>query len=164
RNELEITDAIQYLIDNNFKVGSEIVRGWWKDTGKPEDIIEVNQLILDELEPYNKGIMEGSVIKGKVAIGKNTVIKESMIKGPVIVGKNCKIGPNTYIGPYASIGDNCEIVNGEIESSIIMDGTKINCNKKIVDSLIGKEAKILERNQLPKGHRFVIGDHSEIEI
>lgn len=166
RCELEITDAIQYLIENGFKVDSDIVSGWWKDTGKPEDIIEVNQLVLDELEPYNKGVLEGEVtIKGRVGIGENTVIKSaSVIKGPVIIGKNCKIGPDTYIGPYTSIGDGCEIINGEIESSIIMDGAKINCNKKIVDSLIGKEVKICERSQLPKGNRFIIGDNSEVEI
>ncbi|UZE92313.1 MAG: glucose-1-phosphate thymidylyltransferase [Methanosarcinales archaeon] len=166
RDELEITDAIQYLIDNNLKVNSEIVTGWWKDTGKPEDIIEANQLVLDELEPYNRGVLEDKVIiKGRVSIGENTVIKSgSVIKGPVIIGKSCKIGPNTYIGPYTSIGDNCEVINGEIESSIIMDGTKINCNKKIVDSLIGKEVKISDRDQLPKGHRLVIGDSSQVEL
>lgn len=166
RNELEITDAIQYLIENGFKVHSEIVSGWWKDTGKPEDIIEANQLVLDELEPYNRGVLEDEiVIKGRVGIEENTVIKSgSVIKGPVIIGKNCKIGPNTYIGPYTSIGDNCEIINGEIESSIIMDGAAINCNKKIVDSLIGKDVKIFERKELPKGNRFVIGDNSEVEV
>ena len=166
RNELEITDAIQYLIENGFKVHSDIVSGWWKDTGKTEDIIEVNQLLLDELEPYNKGVIEDEVtIKGRVGIGESTVIKTaSVIKGPVIIGKNCKIGPNTYVGPYTSIGDNCEIINGEIESSIIMDGAKINCSKKIVDSLIGKDVKIFERNELPKGNRFIIGDNSAVEI
>jgi len=166
RDELEITDAIQYLIENNFKVNSEIVTGWWKDTGKPEDIIEANQLVLGELEPYNGGVLEDKVIiRGRISIGEDSVIKGgSVIKGPVIIGKSCKIGPNTYIGPYTSIGNNCEIINGEIESSIIMDGAKINCNKKIVDSLIGREVKISDRDQLPKGHRFVIGDSSEVEI
>jgi glucose-1-phosphate thymidylyltransferase len=166
RNELEITDAIQYLIENGFKVYSEIVSGWWKDTGKPEDIIEANQLVLDELEPYTRGVLDdGVVIKGRVGIGENTVIKSgSVIKGPVIIGKNCKIGPNTYIGPYTSIGDNCGIINGEIESSIIMDGTTINCSKKIVDSLIGKGVKIFERKELPKGNRLVIGDNSAVEV
>lgn len=163
RNELEITDAIQYLIEKGFKVHSETVDGWWKDTGKPEDIIEANQLVLDELEPYNEGTMEDSTIKGRVGVGENTAINKSTIKGPVIIGRNSKI-VNTYIGPYTSIGDNCEIINGEIECSIVMDGAKINCNKKIVDSLIGKGVKISERDQLPKGHRFVIGDDSEVEI
>jgi glucose-1-phosphate thymidylyltransferase len=166
RNELELTDAIQYLIENGFKVHSDVVKGWWKDTGKPEDILEANLLILDDLEPYNKGTIEKKVmIKGRVGIGENTIIKDgSVIKGPVIIGKNCSIGPNTYVGPYTSIGDNCEVVNGEVEYSIIMDGTKINCSKKIVDSLIGKDVKIFEGKELPKGNRFVIGDNSLIEI
>ncbi len=164
RGELEITDAIQWLLEHNFKIHSDIVTGWWKDTGKPEDIIEVNQLILAELESYNKGTLKNSVIRGRVGIGKNTLIENSTIKGPVIIGKNCKIGPDTYIGPYTSIGDDCQIINGEIESSIVINGAKICCKKKIVDSLIGKDVKILERSQLPRGYKFVIGDNSEVEI
>jgi len=164
RGELEITDAIQYLIENGFKVHSETVTGWWKDTGKPEDIIEANQLILDDLTPYNKGTLKDSTIKGRVAIGKRSIIEKSVIKGPCIIGENCHIGPDTYIGPYTSIGNNCRIINGEIESSIIMDGTEIFCKKKIVDSLIGKDVKIKERTDLPKGQRFIIGDSSEVEV
>jgi len=164
REELEITDAIQYLLENGFKVYSETVTGWWKDTGKPEDIIEVNQLILDELTPYNKGTLKNSIIKGRVAIDEGSIIEKSVIKGPCIIGKNCKIGPDTYIGPYTSIGNCCRIINGEIESSIIMDGTEIFCKKKIVDSLIGKDVKIKERSDLPTGHRFIVGDNSEIEV
>jgi len=164
RGELEITDAIQYLLENNFKVRSETVTGWWKDTGKPEDILEANHLILDELTPFNKGTLKDSVARGRVAIGEGTLIEASVIKGPCIIGKNCHIGPDTYIGPYTSIGNGCRIINGEIESSIIMDGTQIFCKKKIVDSLIGKDVKIKERSDLPRGHRFIIGDNSEVEI
>jgi len=164
RGELEITDAIQWLIENGFKVHSERVTGWWKDTGKPGDILEANQLILDELDPYSRGTLKDSTIRGRVAIGSGTLIEKSTIKGPVIIGQNCKIGPHTYIGPYTSIGSHCQIRRGEIESSIIMDGAKICCPKKIVDSLIGNNVKIQERNELPRGHRFVIGDSSEVEI
>jgi len=142
------------------------VTGWWKDTGKPEDIIEANHLVLDELTPYNKGTLEdGVTIRGKVSIGKGTIIhKGSVVKGPVVIGENCEIGPNTYIGPYTSIGDNSKITNGEIEYSVIMDNAVIKSRKKIVDSLIGRNVKIFEREQLPKGHRFVIGDNSEVEV
>ena len=166
RNELEITDAIQYLIDHNLKVDSAIVKDWWKDTGKPEDILEANHLVLDELEPYNKGTLDdGAIIRGKVAIGDGTTIhKGSIVKGPAVIGRNCEIGPGTYIGPYTSIGDNSRIINGEIEYSVIMDDAIIECDKKIVDSLVGKGVKIFERNKLPKGHKFVIGDNSEVEI
>ncbi|ATZ61225.2 MAG: Glucose-1-phosphate thymidylyltransferase [candidate division WS2 bacterium] len=165
RNELEITDAIQYLIDNNLKVDSDIVSGWWKDTGRPEDILEANHLVLDELKPYNEGILEdGAKISGRVAIEEGTIIKKSVIKGPVVIGANCMIGPNTYIGPYTSIGNSCEIINGEIESSIVMSGTKINCNKKIIDSIIGKNVKICDKEKMPKGYRFIIGDSSQVEL
>jgi len=166
RNELEITEAIQYLIDNNFRVTYEIIKGWWKDTGKPEDIIEANQLILDELVPYNEGILEEGVqLKGRVAIGENTIIKNGCtIKGPVIIGKCCDIGPDTYIGPYTSVGNNCSIKRAEIESSIIMDGTEINYDGRIVDSLVGRDAKIRGRNNLPTGNRLILGDNSRVEI
>ena len=166
RNELEITDAIQYLIDKGERVESDIVEGWWKDTGKSKDIIEANHLILDELIPSIKGKIEDKTsIKGKVSIGEGTIIKTgTVIKGPVIIGKNCVIGPDTYIGPYTSIGDNSKIVSCEIEYSVIMDNADINTKKKVVDSLIGKGVKIFEREQLPKGHKFVVGDNSEIEI
>lgn len=166
RNELEITDAIQYFIDHNYRVDSAIVEDWWKDTGKPEDILEANHLVLDELKPYNKGtVEEGVTIRGKVAIGEGTTIREkSVIKGPVVIGKSCEIGPNTYIGPYTSIGDNARIIGGEIEYSVIMNNAVIDCKKKIVDSLIGMDVKISERDKLPGGHKFVVGDHSEVEI
>jgi glucose-1-phosphate thymidylyltransferase len=166
RNELEITDAIQYLINNNMKVSSEIVEGWWKDTGKARDIIEANHLILDEILPVIKGtIEEGVTIRGKVTIGEGTIVRKgTVIKGPTIIGRNCEIGPNTYIGPYTSIGDNSKIVNAEIEYSVIMDNANISTAKKIVDSLIGRGVKIFERGELPKGHKFVVGDNSEVEL
>ena len=166
RNELEITDAIQYIIDTGHKVDSAIVDGWWKDTGKAEDILDANHLVLDELVSFNKGTLEEDVIiKGRVAIEEGTIIKKgSVIKGPVIIGKNCVIGENTYIGPYTSIGDNSKIFGGELESTIIIGDSIINCKEKIVDSLIGKNTEISTSNRLPKGYKFVIGDHSKIEI
>lgn len=166
RNELEITDAIQNLIDTGKKIESTIVEGWWKDTGRPEDILEANHLVLDELTPKNEGLVcKGSEVKGKVRIGKGTTVREGcIIKGPAVIGKNCMIGPNTYIGPYTSIGDNSRIAHSEIEYSVILDDAMIDCAKKIVDSLIGRGVRISERAKLPKGHKFVIGDHSEVEI
>ncbi len=166
RNQLEITEAIQWLLEQGYKVSSTVVKGWWKDTGKPEDILEANKLVLDEIKPTNKGKIEaGASVQGKVTIRERTVIKKgSVIKGPSIIGRSCEIGPNTYIGPYTSIGDNCKIVNGKIESSIIMNGALINCNKKIIDSLIGLNVKILESEHAPRGCRFVIGDSSDVRI
>lgn len=166
RNELEITDAIQYLIDKKSRVDSAIVEDWWKDTGKPEDILEANHLVLDEMDSCNEGKVEdGAVIRGKVSIGKGTVIrKKAVIKGPVIIGKDCEIGPDTYIGPYTSIGDNSKIENAEIEYSVILDNATIKCKEKIVESLIGRNVKIHGREKLPKGHKLVVGDQSEVEL
>jgi glucose-1-phosphate thymidylyltransferase len=166
RNQFEITEAIQWLLENGYKINSTVVEGWWKDTGKPEDILEANRLVLDEIKPTNEGEVEaGASVQGRVSIGKNTIIKGgSVVKGPSIIGRGCEIGPNTYIAPYTSIGDNCKIINGEIESSIIMNGAIINCKKKIVDSLIGINVKILESERVPRGCRFVIGDSSDVRI
>lgn len=167
RGELEITEAIDQLIKRKFDVRSSIINGWWKDTGKPEDILEVNKLILDNIKSSRKGeIEEGAKIHGRVKIGEKTLIhKGALIKGPVIIGKNCIIGPGTYIGPYTSIGDNTEIYDCEIEDSVIIGDTKIKSKKRIVDSLIGKNSEIYESSgMMPKGHRFLIGENSRICI
>lgn len=166
RNQLEITEAIQWLLEKEYKISSTVVKGWWKDTGKPEDLLEANRLVLDEIKPINEGEVDaGASVQGRVSIGKNTVIKGgSMVKGPSIIGEGCEIGPNMYIGPYTSIRDDCKLINGEIESSIVMSGAFINCRKKIVDSLIGMNAKILDSRQVPRGCRFVIGDSSDVRV
>ncbi len=167
RNELEITDAIQKLVDMSYRVDYKEVTGWWKDTGKPEDIIEVNQLLLKEIKTDIRGKIDKNVsISGEVIIGENTIIhSDCKLLGPIIVGKNCEIGPNTYIGPYTSIGDNSRIIGGEIENSIIIGETLIDCGQRIVESLIGRNSTIISsRNSLPKGNRLILGEHSFISI
>jgi glucose-1-phosphate thymidylyltransferase len=165
RNELEITDAIQWLIDNGYRVEASIVKGWWKDTGKPEDILEANRLLLDDIQPKIEGEIDStSKVIGRVVIGKGTIIKNnSTIKGPCIIGKNCIIS-NSYIGPYTSIGDNCEIIDTEIEDSVVMEGCKLVGIRTIVESLIGRNVKIYEHTARPKGYRFVVGDRSSIVL
>jgi len=163
RNELEITDAIQWLIDNGYKVEASIVEGWWKDTGKPEDILEANRLVLDEIHPKIKGKIENSKIIGRVVIEEGAVIRDSTIKGPCVIGRNCQI-INSYIGPYTSIGNECVIEGTEIEDSVIMDGSVIVNAGRIIESLIGKNVKIIEANLKPKGCRFVVGDNSNIVL
>jgi glucose-1-phosphate thymidylyltransferase len=165
RGELEITDAIQELLNSELKVDSHIVKGWWKDTGKPEDVLDANHLILDVLKPLNEGeIEDGAKISGRVSIGKGTLVKEnSVIRGPVIIGENCEI--DAYIGPYTSIGENSRITGGEIESSIVVGDAVIQCDERIVDSLIGNHCHIVSgENNLPKGRRFVIGENSLINL
>jgi len=163
RNELEITDAIQYLIDNGFKVHSQIVEGWWKDTGKTEDILDANRLMLDEIN-FNTDRKKTNRRGEKFSVSEGTKIdKKSVIKDPSIIGKNCLI-KNSYIGPYTSIGNECTIINSELENSIVMDGTKIINAKKIIESLIGRDVNIEKSKISSKGIKFVIGDHSEVKI
>ena len=167
RNEYEITDAIDMLVQKKYKVAAHIVTGWWKDTGKPEDILEVNHLVLEDLEPCNKGaVAKDVVLKGRVAIGEGTkVLDGTVIRGPVIIGKNCTIGPHSYIGPYTAIGDGTVVEGGELEGSIVVGECTITCGKKIVDSLIGKGCSILPaRGEKPEGTRLIIGENSVLKI
>ena len=161
RNELEITDAIQWLIDHGYRVGWTKVTGWWKDTGKPEDILDANRLILDDIKTDVR-IHTNARIHGRVVIGEGTVIDENtVIKGPVVIGKNVRI-MNSYIGPYTSIGDNVVIENTEIEDSIILEGSEIRNAGRIVESLIGRGVKIINGTSHPFGRKLVIGDNSRL--
>lgn len=161
RNELEITDAIQWLIDNGYKVGWTKVEGWWKDTGKTEDILEANRLILDGIQMKNDGATESTRIIGRVIIEKGVEVKDSIVKGPSLIGAGCMI-KNSYIGPYTSVGNNCIIEDTEIEDSIVMDNSEILGGGRIIESLIGKEVKIRRREELPNGRKLIVGDDSEI--
>ena len=166
RGELEITDAIQWMIDNGYNVGAEVISGWWKDTGKPEDILEANRLILEDIE---RNIKEGcaceeSEILGRVKIGKGVNIVNSKIVGPVIIGENVKID-NSYIGPFTSLSDGVEVRKSEIEYSVILENTKINdIKRRFHGCLIGKGVEILRSRVLPRSYKFVLGDHSKVEL
>jgi len=166
RGELEITEAIQLLIENGYNVGHQFVKGWWKDTGAPEDILEANRLVLDELKPEIKGTIEDkSSMQGRVTIEENTTIKKgALIRGPAIIGENTTIEPNVYIGPYTSIGNNVTIKRGEIENSIIMDNCLIDANERITDSLIAPHSKIISNNNKPRARRFILGERSHVEL
>jgi glucose-1-phosphate thymidylyltransferase len=167
RNELEITDAIQKLLDNKRKVRSHIVDGWWKDTGKPEDILDVNRLVLDDLRPFVEGTIEaGASVAGRVSLGKNSVIKSGcVVRGPVVIGNDCVIEAGTYIGPYTSVGDGCTVKGAYVESSVLMAGCSVSCDNRVVDSLIGKNAIIMSANSdLPRGTRLIVGENSFLKI
>jgi glucose-1-phosphate thymidylyltransferase len=164
RGELEITEALQMLMDAGYKVGHKIVEGWWKDTGTIEDIIEANTLMLDGLEPRIEGTVEdkGS-IQGRVSVGKNAYIKKgALVRGPAIIGANTRIEKDVYIGPYTSIGNNVQIKKGEIENSIVMDNCTIEIDTKITDSMIGADSEIITNNKGPKGHKLIVGENSKI--
>lgn len=168
RNEFEITEAIQGLIDAGKNVVHHVIDAeWWKDPGDPEGILEANRIILDEISPINKGtIEEGANVVGKVAIDEGTVIKSGCsVRGPVTIGKNCMIEEGAYIGPYTSIGDNCVIRNVELESSILIGDSKIECKQRIIDSLIGKNVNIVSASKnLPKASQLVVGENSFVAI
>ncbi len=165
RNELEITDAIQYLVDKGYDVHPHIVTGWWKDTGKIEDILEANRLILESIQGKMEGkIDETSKINGQVIIGKDTSIKHSIIRGPAIIGEECDI-VDSYIGPFTSIQRRCHIIKTELEHSIVLEGSEIqDVGSRIDESLIGREVKIFKCPPKPSVYRFMVGDNSEIGI
>ncbi len=165
RNELEITDAIQYLVEHGYEVQPHLVTGWWKDTGKLEDILEANRLILETVSGSNQGKVDGaSRINGQVVIEQGVVVKNSIIRGPVIIGKNSEIF-DSYIGPFTSIQNDCRIVHTEIEHSIVLEKSEIvDVGSRIDESLIGREVKIFKCPPKPSVYRFMVGDKSEIGI
>ncbi|UCF71493.1 MAG: glucose-1-phosphate thymidylyltransferase [candidate division WOR-3 bacterium] len=164
RNELEITDAIQWLLDNGYKVESQTVKGWWKDTGKPEDIIEANLLILQDIDSDNQGKIVDSTVNGQVRVAKGAIVDKSTIRGPAIIGENTKI-TRAYIGPFSSIGDNVVIENSEVECSVIMDGATIcNLEKRIDRSILGRNVVINQISESPRTHKFILGDQSYVQI
>jgi glucose-1-phosphate thymidylyltransferase len=165
RGELEISDAHQYLLDKGYEVSYSEITGWWKDTGKPQDLLEANRLLLENISMLNEGQIEGdSTLTGNAIIGKGTQIKESIIRGPVVIGSNCKIH-NSYIGPFTSIAHNCLIRNSEVEYSILLDECKIiDVDMRIEYSLLGNDVEIVKANSRPRTHRFFLGDQSRIEL
>ena len=165
RGELEITDALDMLMNQGNKIEYDTVTGWWKDTGTPEDIIHANKLVLDSIGTENQFLIDDDAqIKDNIVIGKNSSIsRDSFVTGPVIIGKNCTIGPAVRLGPYVSVGDNTILQNCEIENSIIMDDCKIKSKTSIHDSIISHGSEIRD-NQIPKKHQFLLGERSQISI
>jgi glucose-1-phosphate thymidylyltransferase len=167
RGELEITDAIQWMINKGYKVGAEVIGGWWKDTGKPDDILEANRLILEDIERDVSGakvVDETSQISGRVKIGKGSEIINSKIVGPVIIGNKVKV-VDSYIGPFTSLSDGVEIKKAEIEYSVVLENTKIeNIKRRMQKCLIGKGVKIYRSKDLPRIYEFILGDHSKVGL
>lgn len=170
RGELEITDAIQLLIDHHKVVVARQLEGWWLDTGKKDDLLEANRIILDtwlfpnSKEKINACLQGNSQIIGRVQIGNNSQIKDTVIRGPVIIGDNCHI-ENCFIGPYSSIANNVQLTEIDIEHSVILDSAKIlGVSQRIVDSVIGKRAKLGVSPYRPKALRFMIGDDCTVDL
>jgi glucose-1-phosphate thymidylyltransferase len=165
RNELEITDAIQNLIDRGLRVTPHLVDGWWKDTGKLEDMLEANRLILETLKPKVEGRVDAdSSIEGLVVIEAGATVEQSRVRGPVIIGAGARI-VHAYVGPYTSIGRDVEVRNSEIEHSIVLEGSCIHdLEARVADSLIGRNVRIHRMPIKPSAHRFMLGDNSEVWI
>jgi len=162
RNELEITDAIQYLLDHGYEVRAELITGWWKDTGKLEDMLEANRLVLDALEPAVEGQLEDSQVEGRVRIEAGAVVRRSLVRGPSIIGAGCRI-TESYVGPYTSVSPEVEITRCEVEHSIIMNESRLcEVRRRITDSLIGRNVVIAACDGRPAAHRFVLGDNSTV--
>ena len=165
RNELEITDAIQDLIDRGLTVIPHLVDGWWKDTGKLEDMLEANRLILETFTQRIGGTVdETSRVEGKVVIEEGAVIERSIIRGPAIIGARARL-THAYVGPFTSIMNDVEIRDSEIEHSIVLEGSQIHdIGTRVADSLIGKNVRITRVPVKPSAYRFMLGDNSEVCI
>ena len=164
RNELEITDALQKLLEEGHKITYNMITDYWKDTGTPQDIINANKAVLENMKPYFRGIKEEGVsINGKAMINENTIIKKGAhIEGPVIIGKNCVIESDTRIGPNTSVGDNSKISKCEISDSIIMDNCNIDSEIKIRKSIIAYNSEIISNQKNTNEKILLLGEGTKI--
>ncbi len=164
RGELEITDAIQYLVDHGYQVYPYVHEGWWIDTGKMEDMLDANRLVLEELEPRVEGYVDsGSQLCGKVVIEPGAEVINSVIRGPAIVGEHTRI-VNSYVGPFTSIYHHCEIVDSEIEHCIILEHCRVEIDQRIENSLIGRNVEITRSPLKPRALKFMLGDYSKVGV
>jgi glucose-1-phosphate thymidylyltransferase len=164
RGELEITDAIQWLVDGHRPVESHIVRGWWKDTGRLDDMLDANRLILETLERRVVGELVDSQVDGRVVIEPGALLERSAVRGPAIIGAGARL-VDAYIGPYTAIGRHCVIESAEIEHSILLEGSSVRgLDGRMESSLLGRDVAIARSRRQPRAYRFMVGDSSEISI
>ncbi len=164
RGELEITDAIQHLVDVGLRVEPHIVRGWWKDTGRLEDMLAANRLVLDTIRTRLEGECVDSRVDGRVVIEAGARLERCTVRGPAIIGAGASL-TDCYVGPYTAIGERCEIRNAEVEHSILLAGSIVHdLEGRMESSLLGRNVKIGRDRHQPRAYRFLIGDNSEIGI
>jgi glucose-1-phosphate thymidylyltransferase len=164
RGELEITEAIQWLIDAGNPVNSTVISGYWKDTGNVADMLEVNRLVLESMEPAQRGTVDdASELIGRVVIEDGAQVAGSRIVGPVVIGARAKV-IDSYVGPFTSVAEGCAIVDSEIEYSIVLRGASIHGVRRIEASLIGHEVEVTPAPKVPRAHRLILGDHSKVQI
>jgi glucose-1-phosphate thymidylyltransferase len=164
RGELEITDAIQWLIDNGRRVNHEVLEGWWIDTGKKDPLLQCNRLVLEALEGRVDGDVDAaSAIEGRVVVEKGAQVTNSRILGPAIIGAGARIH-NSYVGPFSSIAADCEILDSELEHSVVLTRSRIVDVPRLTDSLIGRDVEVTRSERRPRALRLMLGDHSVVEL
>ena len=164
RGELEITDAIQHLVDTGLRVDPHIVKGWWKDTGRLDDMLAANRLVLDTISTRLDGELIDSQVDGRVIVEAGARLERSAVRGPAIIGAGARL-TDCYIGPYTAVGDGCVIVNAEVEHAILLSGCEVrNLDGRMESSLLGRNVKIGRGVRQPRAYRFMVGDNSEIGI
>jgi len=164
RGELEITDAIQHLVDGGMRVEPHIVRGWWKDTGRLEDMLEANRLILDNLVERLDGELIDSRVDGRVVIEPGARLERTTVRGPAIIGAGARL-TDCYVGPYTAIGERCEITGSEVEHSILLAGCVVShLDGRMESSLLGRNVTVRRGERQPRAYRFMVGDNSDISI
>src|SRR6266545_1249124 len=164
RGELEITDAIQHLVDSGRRVEPHIVQGWWKDTGRLEDMLEANRLILDTIEQRIDGELIDSQVEGRVVIEAGARLERATVRGPAIIGSGAVLR-DAYVGPYTAVGAGCRIEGAEVEHSILLEcSSVVGLAGRMESSLLGKNVHIARADRQPRAYRFMVGDNSEIRI
>jgi glucose-1-phosphate thymidylyltransferase len=164
RGELEITDAIQWLVDEGHRVRCELLTGWWIDTGKLTPLLEANRLLLEKIETRIDGKVDAaSTVDGRVVVEDGATVSNSILRGPLVIGAGATV-TDSFIGPFSAIGDGCEISNSEVEHSVIMERSKVIDIQRLEDSLIGKEAVVTRTQVRPRALRLMVGDHCQIDV
>ncbi len=164
RGELEITDAIDWLITNGHRVRHEVLDGWWIDTGKKDPLLHCNRLVLDTIERRVDGTVDGgSRVDGRVVVDASAELVNSVVRGPAVIGRGTRL-VDTYIGPYTSIGAECELIDAEIEHSVVLDRSRIVGVHHIADSLLGRDVEVTRTGERPKATRLMLGDHSRADL
>jgi glucose-1-phosphate thymidylyltransferase len=164
RGELEITDAIQHLVDSGKRVEPHVVRGWWKDTGRLEDMLEANRLILDNLAERVEGELIDSRVDGRVVIEPGARLERTTVRGPAIVGAEARL-TDCYVGPYTAIGERCVVRSAEVEHSILLAGCSVEgLDGRLESSLLGRNVAVRRGESQPRAYRFLVGDNSDISI
>jgi glucose-1-phosphate thymidylyltransferase len=164
RGELEITDAIQWLIDHDQRVIHEVLNGWWIDTGKKDPLLESNRRVLETIEPRVDGkVDDSSDVDGRVVIEEGAELVASRVRGPAVIGARTRL-VNTFVGPFTAIANDCELVDSEVEHSVVLEHSRIIGVSRLTDSLIGRYVEIIRSGQRPSATRVMVGDHCSIDL